>query len=126
MTTLVTKARGGTAKPVGVLYVEPELQVLDAGSDTALADTGLEPAFTADLLSACLAHERCGVHLYRSAWTYPFGIEVGDGLDSIVVDLAAVAPIDSADLDALAPCCQRVEDHGAALILTNVPLAVGR
>jgi rubrerythrin len=51
---------------VGVLYIEPELQVLDAGSTTALVETGLDPAFTADLLSACLAHERCGVHLYRS------------------------------------------------------------
>jgi rubrerythrin len=66
MTTVVTKATGGTAKPVGVLYIEPDRQVPDAGSDTALVETGLEPAFTADLLSACLAHERCGVHLYRS------------------------------------------------------------
>ena len=59
MTTVVTKAAGAVARPVGVLYTEPDLQVLDAGSDTALAETGLEPAFTADLLSACLAHERC-------------------------------------------------------------------
>jgi rubrerythrin len=66
MTTVVTKATGGTAKPVGVLYIEPDLQVPDAGSTTALAETGLDPGFTADLLSACVAHERCGVHLYRS------------------------------------------------------------
>ena len=66
MTTVVTKATGGSAKPVGMLYVEPELQVLDAGSRTSLAESGLDAAFTADLLSACLAHERCGVHLYRS------------------------------------------------------------
>ncbi len=66
MTTVVTKATGGTAKPVGVLYIEPDLQVPDAGSGTALDGTGLDPVFTADLLSACLAHERCGVHLYRS------------------------------------------------------------
>jgi hypothetical protein len=66
MTTVVTKATGGNAKPVGVLYVEPPLQVWDAGSTTALVETGLDPAFTADLLSACLAHERCGAHLYRS------------------------------------------------------------
>jgi rubrerythrin len=68
MTTMVTKAAGGNGKPVGVLYIEPDLQVPDAGSNTALAQTGLAPAFTADLLSACLAHERCGVHLYRSVW----------------------------------------------------------
>jgi rubrerythrin len=66
MTTVVTKAMGGTAKPVGVLYIEPDLQVPDAGSSTALAESGLDAALTADLLSACLAHERCGVHLYRS------------------------------------------------------------
>jgi hypothetical protein len=28
MTTLVTKATGGSAKPVGALYIEPEFQVL--------------------------------------------------------------------------------------------------
>jgi rubrerythrin len=66
MTTVVTRATGGTSKPVGVLYLEPACEVLDAGSATALVDTGLNPAFLADLLSACLAHERCGVHLYRS------------------------------------------------------------
>ena len=32
-----------------------------------LADTGLNGAFVADLLSAMVAHERCGVHLYRSS-----------------------------------------------------------
>ena len=66
MTVVVTKAVGGTAKPVGLLYIEPALQVPDAGAGTALETTGLDAALTADLLSACLAHERCGVHLYRS------------------------------------------------------------
>lgn len=65
-TLTVTKDTGGTAKPVGALYIPPELQVRDAGEDTALAGTGLDPGFLADLLSACLAHERCGVQLYRS------------------------------------------------------------
>jgi rubrerythrin len=66
MTTVVTRSVGGTAKPVGVLYLEPACEVPDAGSATALLGTGLIPAVLADLLSACLAHERCGVHLYRS------------------------------------------------------------
>jgi rubrerythrin len=66
MTTVVTKAIGGCAKPVGVLYIEPAIQAKDAGSSNGLVETGLHPSFTADLLSACLAHERCGVHLYRS------------------------------------------------------------
>jgi rubrerythrin len=65
-TFTVTKDVGGTAKPVGALYVEPELQIIDASSGTTLAESGLNAAFLADLLSACLAHERCGVHLYRS------------------------------------------------------------
>ena len=84
--------------------------------------------------------------------THPFGMEVGDGIvrlagdvdraaavqmlevidcvtecvnvDSLVVDLAAVTFIDSAGLDGLARCRRLVEEHGAALILTNVPLTV--
>src|SRR4051812_9001273 len=66
MTIVVTSATGGTAQPVGVTYVPPERQVLDAASATALAGAGVNAAFVADLLSACVAHERCGAHLYRS------------------------------------------------------------
>jgi rubrerythrin len=66
VTIVVTSETGGTARSVGVLYVPPDRQVVDAGSATALAEVGLDAAFVADFLSACLAHERCGVHLYRS------------------------------------------------------------
>lgn len=66
MATVVTKDVGGTAKPVGVLYIEPDRQVVDAGAATTLSEAGVDPSFMADLLSACLSHERCGVHLYRS------------------------------------------------------------
>lgn len=66
MVTVVTKAVGGTAKPVGVLYGEPDRQVEDASAGTALENAGVNAPFVADLLSSCLAHERCGVHLYRS------------------------------------------------------------
>ena len=65
MTIFVTKDTGGTAKPVGVLYIEPERQ-MPAPGPSALAEAGLDADFTADLLSAALAHERCGVHLYRA------------------------------------------------------------
>lgn len=61
-----TKDRGATSKVVGVLYVEPDLQVTDALLAEQLADTGLNGAFLSDLLSAVLTHERCGRHLYRS------------------------------------------------------------
>ena len=36
MPTVVTKANGGTAQPVGVLYIEPDRQVVDASAKTAL------------------------------------------------------------------------------------------
>lgn len=64
MAVVVTKAGGGTAKPVGLLYIEPDLQL--EGAPEGLVAAGVNAAFTADLLSACLAHERCGLHLYRS------------------------------------------------------------
>jgi hypothetical protein len=44
MTIVVTADTGARARAVGALYVPPELQVLDAGSSTALADTGLDAA----------------------------------------------------------------------------------
>ena len=66
MTIVVTSETGGTAQPAEAVYVPPDRQVHDAGSSTALAEAGVDAPFVADLLSACLAHERCGVHLYRS------------------------------------------------------------
>jgi ferritin-like metal-binding protein YciE len=66
MTIVVTSETGGTAQSVGVTYVPPQRQVVDAESSTALAAAGVNAAFVADLLSACVAHERCGTHLYRS------------------------------------------------------------
>lgn len=62
----VTSDVGGTTKQVGALYVPPGRAAQDAASATALGETGLVPDVVADLLSATLAHERCGVHLYRS------------------------------------------------------------
>ena len=64
MTIVVTRATGGTAKRVGGLC-PPERQVSTPARPT-LAEAGVDARFVADLLSACLAHERCGVHLYRS------------------------------------------------------------
>ncbi len=61
-----TKSEGATAKPAPMLYVDPACQVDD---DTLAAQMPLEAmnsVFVADLLSAMLAHERCGTHLYRS------------------------------------------------------------
>jgi rubrerythrin len=65
MSTLVTKAVGGRVSPVGLLYVDPAQVAVDPAAP-GLIDAGVDPRFVTDLLSACLAHERCGVHLYRS------------------------------------------------------------
>src|SRR3546814_11505189 len=61
-----TKDTGGTAKASDVVYVEPERTVTDADLAKMIDIDGANAAFVADLLSACLAHERCGPHLYRS------------------------------------------------------------
>jgi rubrerythrin len=66
MTIVVTKATGGTAQPTPSTYVPPDALAPGVPSSSPLADSGLDPVFTADLLSACVAHERCGAHLYRS------------------------------------------------------------
>jgi rubrerythrin len=67
MATLTpTKATGGAAQPMPALYIEPERQVTPDMLERPFAGTGLNGAFVSDFLSAALAHERCGRHLYRS------------------------------------------------------------
>jgi rubrerythrin len=67
MTTLTpTKNNGATSKSIGVLYIEPDLQVTDAMLIEQMDAAGLNTAALADVLSAVLTHERCGRHLYRS------------------------------------------------------------
>jgi hypothetical protein len=55
-----------TSKAVGMTVVRPEHTVTDEMLAEQIAPVGLNPAFTADLFSAFLTHERCGRHLYRS------------------------------------------------------------
>jgi rubrerythrin len=57
---------GATTKASAVVYVPPDRQVSDSQLTEQLPDNGLNMAFVADILSAVLAHERCGRHLYRS------------------------------------------------------------
>jgi hypothetical protein len=61
-----TKDNGATAKSNDVVYVEPAQTVTDADLAAQLDVDGMNSAFIADFLSACLTHERCGTHLYRS------------------------------------------------------------
>jgi rubrerythrin len=62
-----TKDAGATTKPAPMVYAEPERIVDEEELGAPFADSGLNGAFVADMLSAMVAHERCGVHLYRSA-----------------------------------------------------------
>ncbi len=55
-----------TSKAVGMTVVRPANTITDEALDRQLAPVGLHAAYTADLLSAFLTHERCGRHLYRS------------------------------------------------------------
>jgi len=66
MTLTPTKAAGATATPNDVLYVDPAAETRPDDARGQFADTGLNPMFFRDLMSAMLAHERCGTHLYRS------------------------------------------------------------
>lgn len=61
-------------------------QVEDASAGTSLTDTGLNAPFVADLLSACLAHERCGVHLYRSVAGRTGLSELGRRYESLLAE----------------------------------------
>lgn len=61
-----TKDEGATAKPSAVVYVDPTAQVDDDALAAQMSVGDLNAPFLADLLSAFLAHERCGRHLYRS------------------------------------------------------------
>ena len=62
-----TKDTGATAKASDVVYVEPRLTETDESLAAQIEASGVNGPFVADFLSACLAHERCGTHLYRSA-----------------------------------------------------------
>lgn len=67
MTTLIpTYDTGAVTKHHPGLAVPPERRIDDEALADRLADLGANMPFVADLLSAALAHERCGRHLYRS------------------------------------------------------------
>jgi len=67
MTVLTpTKDLGATAMASDVVYVEPEQQVTESMLRDAMGMEGMNTSFVADVLSAAITHERCGVHLHRS------------------------------------------------------------
>jgi rubrerythrin len=66
VTLTPTKDTGATTQPSRYVYVEPGLDSTERPTHDPMPDSGLNGPFIADLLSAALTHERCGVHLYRS------------------------------------------------------------
>ena len=70
MATLTTKETGGMAPLMtAVSFSPPECAMPPEELENFLAGTGLNGVFMADLLSSCLMHEQCGLHLYRTAIT---------------------------------------------------------
>jgi rubrerythrin len=68
MATLIpTAATGARSMPQQMTVVDPARTQVPEAKAEFLAGTELNGPFVADLLSDMLAHERCGVQLYRSA-----------------------------------------------------------
>ncbi|HZG94967.1 MAG TPA: hypothetical protein VEZ46_09655 [Mycobacteriales bacterium] len=66
VTTILTHDTGGMLKPGPMLTVAPDREQTDDALSGVAAGSGLNAPFVADLLSACLMHERMGVPLFRS------------------------------------------------------------
>jgi rubrerythrin len=64
--TEVTYDTGGKSKSIGMTYVDARRAMTDKDLDAFIPGSGLNGPFVADLMSDFLAHEMCGVHLYRS------------------------------------------------------------
>lgn len=61
-----TKDTGARTKATALLYVEPDIVMTDDELAALAPDVEMNVPFVMDVTSAMLAHERCGVHLYRS------------------------------------------------------------
>jgi rubrerythrin len=67
MTTLIpTPETGATTQPTDMIYTRADVTTTDQMLAEQIAVDGVNGAFLADVLSAVVTHERCGVHLYRS------------------------------------------------------------
>lgn len=68
MATLTTKETGGRAPLMTFASSSsPECAMPPEELEGFMAEAGVNGPFMADLLSACLMHEQCGLHLYRTA-----------------------------------------------------------
>lgn len=66
ITLIPTYDTGAVTKPTDMVYAPPGREVTDDVLAGQLLDLGMNTPFIADIMSAALAHERCGRHLYRS------------------------------------------------------------
>jgi rubrerythrin len=64
--TTVTKETGGKTMPIGMTVTAPECRMTGSELTSFGGDAELNGIFLANLMSAFTAHERCGVHLYRT------------------------------------------------------------
>lgn len=64
-THTVTVETGATLKPGPMLFVVPDLEVQDDQLAGFAGDSGFNGPFVADLLSAGVTHQRCGMNLLR-------------------------------------------------------------
>jgi rubrerythrin len=65
-TATVTKSTGGKTMPMGMTVVSPDCQMTGDELSTFADEAKVNSIFFANLLSSFAAHERCGLHLYRS------------------------------------------------------------
>jgi len=65
--TVVTKDMGGMTMPMGMTIAAPDSQMLENQLALFAADAELNSVFMANQFSTFITHERCGVHLYRTA-----------------------------------------------------------
>jgi rubrerythrin len=66
--TVITpnRATGARSVPIAMTEIPPEAAMPPEALRALAPDADLNGAFVSDLLSAFLAHEQCGVHLYRT------------------------------------------------------------
>lgn len=67
MTTLTpTKLTGARVRDMPGTYVEPMQEMTSDDMDAFMAESDMNGSYIADVLSAMLAHEQCGRHLYKT------------------------------------------------------------
>jgi hypothetical protein len=130
MTSVVTYDTGGTGRPAPAVTVLPErhlpLDVVPPG----LVETGLDAAFVGDLLSACLAHVRCGTNLYRSVAARTIDdtlraqyVRFGDETHQHVETLEAVIAAAGGDPFYVSASARAAEQAATALLESTFMLA---